>query len=71
MQLKLRSPSWWPSILPPSLFSNPEMSFHLPIYANAMAHASITDLATWDEDFIDSCPLSSGPIFVLGRISLD
>jgi hypothetical protein len=57
--------------MPPSLFSNPEMSFHLPIYANAMAHASITDLATWDEDFIDSCPLSSGPIFVLGRISLD
>ena len=47
------------------------MFFHLPIYADAMAHASITDLATQDEGFIDSCPSSSGPNFVLGRISLD
>jgi hypothetical protein len=29
-----------------SLFSSPKKSFHLPIYANAMAHASITNLAT-------------------------
>jgi hypothetical protein len=28
------------------LFSSPKKSFHLPIYANAMAHASIIDLAT-------------------------
>jgi hypothetical protein len=32
--------------LHPSLFSSPKKSFHLPNYANAMAHASITDLAT-------------------------
>jgi hypothetical protein len=32
--------------LHPSLFSSPEKSFHLPIYAEAMAHAFITDLAT-------------------------
>ena len=36
-----------------------------------MAHASITNLATRDEDFIDSYPSSFGPIFVLGGISLD
>jgi hypothetical protein len=47
------------------------MSFHLPIYADAMAHTSITDLATRDEGFIDSCPSSFGPNSVLGRISLD
>jgi hypothetical protein len=43
------------------------MSFHLPIYA----HASITDLATRDEGFIDSCPSSSGSSFVSSGISLD
>jgi hypothetical protein len=32
--------------LHPSLFSSPEKSFHLPIYADAMAHAFIMDLAT-------------------------
>jgi hypothetical protein len=32
--------------LHPSLFSSPEKSFHLPIYANAMVHVFITDLAT-------------------------
>jgi hypothetical protein len=47
------------------------MYFHLPIYADAMAHAFITNLATWDEGFIDSCPSSSGSNSVLGRISLD
>jgi hypothetical protein len=47
------------------------MYFHLPIYADAMVHASITNLATWDEGFIDSCLSSSGSNFVLGRISLD
>jgi hypothetical protein len=36
------------------------MYFHLPIYVDAMAHASITNLATWDEGFIDSCPSSFG-----------
>jgi hypothetical protein len=43
----------------------------LPIYANAMAHASITNLATWNEGFIDSCLSSSGSNSVLGQISLD
>jgi hypothetical protein len=47
------------------------MYFHLPIYADAMAHASITNLATWDEGFIDSYPLSSRSNSMLGRISLD
>jgi hypothetical protein len=47
------------------------MSFHLPIYADAMAHASIIDLATRNEGFIDSCPSSSGPNSMLGQISLD
>jgi hypothetical protein len=32
--------------LQPILSSSPKKSFHLPIYANAMAHASITNLAT-------------------------
>jgi hypothetical protein len=43
---RLRSRRRRPSILHPSLFSSPEKSFHLPIYAEAMAHAFITDLAT-------------------------
>jgi hypothetical protein len=43
---RLKRPRWWPSILHPSLFSSPKKSFHLPIYAEAMAHAFITDLAT-------------------------
>jgi hypothetical protein len=30
----------------PGLFFNPEKSFHLPIYAYAMAHISINNLAT-------------------------
>jgi hypothetical protein len=47
------------------------MYFHLPIYADAMAHASITNLTTWDEGFIDSCPSFSRSNFVLGGISLD
>jgi hypothetical protein len=47
------------------------MYFHLPIYADAMAHASITNLATWDEGFIDSCPSSSGSNSILGGISLN
>ena len=47
------------------------MSFHLPIYVDAMAHASIIDLATRDEDFIDSYSSSFGPISVLGQISLN
>jgi hypothetical protein len=55
----------------PSLFSSPKMYFHLPIYADAMAHASITNSATWDEGFIDSCPSSSRSNSMLGRISLD
>jgi hypothetical protein len=65
------SPSRRPSILYLSLFYSPKMYFHLPIYANVMAHASITNLATWDEGFIDSCPSSSGSNSILGRISLD
>jgi hypothetical protein len=47
------------------------MSFYLPIYADAMAHASITDLAIQGEDFIDSSPSSSRPISMLSQISLD
>jgi hypothetical protein len=47
------------------------MYFHLPIYADATAHASITNLATWDEVFIDSCPSSSGSNSILGGISLN
>jgi hypothetical protein len=47
------------------------MCFHLPIYADAMVHASITNLATWDEGFIDSYPSSFGSNSVLGQISLD
>ena len=47
------------------------MYFHLPIYADAMAHASITNLAAWDEGFIESCPSSSRSNYVLGQISLD
>jgi hypothetical protein len=47
------------------------MYLHLPIYADAMAHASITNLATYDEGFIDSCPSSSGSNSVLGGISPD
>jgi hypothetical protein len=43
---RLRSRRRRPSILHPSLFSNPKKSFHLPIHAEAMAHAFITDLAT-------------------------
>jgi hypothetical protein len=43
---RLKRPRWWPSILHPSLFSSPKKSFHLPIYADAMAHAFITNLAT-------------------------
>jgi hypothetical protein len=69
--LRLTCPSRWPSILHPSLFSSPKMYFHLLIYADAMAHASITNLATWDESFIDSWPSSSRSNSVLGRISLD
>ena len=65
------SPSQWPSILHPSLFSSPKMSFHLPIYADAMAHASITNLAIWTEGFIDSCHSSSRFSSKLGQISLD
>jgi hypothetical protein len=62
--LRLTSPSRQSSILHLSLFSSPKMYFHLPIYADAMPHASITNLATWDEGFIDSCPSSSGSNFV-------
>jgi hypothetical protein len=58
-------------MLPLSLFSSPEKSFHLPIYADAMAHASITDLATRDEGFIGSCFSSSRSSSVSGGISLD
>jgi hypothetical protein len=47
------------------------MYFHLPIYADAMAHASITNLATWDEGFIDSCPSSFESNSMFGGISLD
>jgi hypothetical protein len=47
------------------------MYFHLPIYADAMAHVSITDLATQDESFIGSCPSSFGFSFVSGGIFLD
>jgi hypothetical protein len=47
------------------------MSFYLPIYVDALTHVSITDLATWDEGFIDSCPSSSRSSFVSGGISLE
>jgi hypothetical protein len=36
------SPPPWLPILHPSLFSTPMKTFHLPKYANAMAHQSIT-----------------------------
>jgi hypothetical protein len=71
MTLRLTSPNQRPAILHPSLFSSPKMSFHLPIYADALTHASITNLAIWDEGLIDSCHSSSRFSFVLGRISLD
>jgi hypothetical protein len=47
------------------------MSFHLPIYADAMAHASINDLATRDEGFIYSCQSSFRSSSILGGIFLD
>jgi hypothetical protein len=56
--------------LPPSLFSSLEKSFHLPIYADAMAHASIIDLATWDEGFIGSCSSSFRSSSITCGISL-
>ena len=71
MHLEVTSPSRRPSILHPSLFSSPKVYFHLPIYADAMAHAFITNLATWNDGFIDSCPSSSVSNSVLGQISLD
>jgi hypothetical protein len=47
------------------------MSFHLPIYADAMAYASITDLATRDEGFIGSCSSSSRSSSISSGISLN
>ena len=47
------------------------MSFHLPIYADAMAHASIIDLATRDEGFIYSCWSFFRSSYILGGIFLD
>jgi hypothetical protein len=41
------------------------------LYVDAMAHASITNLATLNEGFIDPCPSSSGSNSMLGGISPD
>jgi hypothetical protein len=53
--LSLRAPTQQPFILYPSLFSSLEKFFHTPIYADAMEHASITNLAT-----LEATPLFLG-----------
>lgn len=51
------SPSPRLQILHPSLFSTPEKTFHLPGYANAMAHQSITsNSSSLQDDFVEENP---------------